>query len=109
MLKTKEKYVIPKHLSKQARAFYKYVAENFCLEQHHHKLLLLASETWDLCQQSRAIIEKEGLTFYDRFDQLRPRPETKILNDSKITFARLLRELRLDIEPEDSRPPRFGV
>ena len=48
-----------------------------------------------------------GAFFIDRFDQPKPRPEVAIQRDSAIGFARMLRELDLDIAaPTDrSRPP----
>jgi phage terminase small subunit len=77
------------------------------LEPHHVRLLTLACEAWDRCQQARELLATEGLTFEDRFGQPRARPEVSIERDSRIGFARLVRELALDGEgpPEAPRPP----
>jgi phage terminase small subunit len=71
------------------------------------KLLTLAAEAWDRCQQAREALAKHGLTFEDRFGCPRSRPEIAVERDSRLAFARLLRELDLDVEPppDGSRPP----
>ena len=77
------------------------------LEQHHIRLLTLAAEAWDRGQEARQVIGKEGLTYSDRFDAPRARPEVAIERDSRTAFARLMRELDLDAAPppEPNRPP----
>jgi len=83
------------------------VSAEYELEDHHLRLLTLAAEAWDRTQQAREALEEHGLTYLDRFDQPRSRPEVAIERDSRIAFARLLRELALDIEapPDAARPP----
>ena len=80
------------------------------MEPHHIKLLTLAAEAWDRCQEAREILAEEGLTYEDRFHQPRARPEVAVERDSRIAFARLLRELALDVESPGSvgRPPGIG-
>jgi len=83
------------------------VVDDFELEPHHVRLLTLAAESWDRCTQAREALAEHGLTYTDRFDQPRARPEVAVERDSRIAFARLVRELALDVdEPaEGSRPP----
>ncbi len=96
----------PKYLKAQTREWWLYVFNTYELESHHIKLLTLAGEAWDRCQEARKAIAKHGLTFTDKFGQVKVRPEVAIERDNKIIFARLIRELNLDTEnPEDSRPP----
>src|SRR3954447_1015673 len=46
------------------------------------------------------------MTYLDRFKQPRGRPEIAIERDSRLRFARLLRELALDVsDPDDFRSP----
>lgn len=79
------------------------------LEPHHMRLLTLAAEAWDRCTEARERIAEEGLTIKDRFGQLRAHPAVAIERDSRLAFARLIRELQLDVEePEAPRVPRFG-
>ncbi len=70
-------------------------------------MLQAACESWDSMQKARREIAKSGLVFKDRFGQLRAVPQVRIEKDAKITFCRIVRELRLDEETvPDSRPPR---
>ena len=99
----------PAHLSASTRDWFASVVATYELEPHHLRLLTLASEAWDRTQQAREVIDNEGITFLDRFDQPKARPEIGIERDSRLAFARLVRELDLDTEatPEASRPPQL--
>lgn len=85
----------PEHLSDEMKDWWRSVVEDFELDTHHLKLLKLACESYDRAEQARIHLAIYGTTFVDRFNQPRSRPEIKIENDSRITFARLLRELNL--------------
>ena len=99
----------PAHLRPGTRQWYEQVAGEYVLESHHLRLLQLAAESWDRAQEAREALAKHGLTHVDRFNAPRPRPEAAIERDSRIGFARLIRELSLDVvaPPEESRPPVF--
>lgn len=81
---------------------------DFELEPHHLRLLQLAAEAWDQAQTAREVLDRDGQTFFDRFGQPKERPEVGILQNARISFARLLRELALDgvDAPEAPRAPR---
>ena len=101
----------PEHLEPATRAWWAAIVREYELESFHERLLTLCGESWDRGQQARAILAEKGLTFLDRFGQPRGRPEIAIERDCRSGFARLLRELALDVEPpRDSlgRPPRAG-
>ena len=99
----------PKHLEKPTAAWWLRVMADYQLEPHHVRLLTLAAEAWDRCVQAREVLAEKGLTYDDRFDQPRARPEVAIERDSRIAFARLLREVALDIdEPAENRPPTIA-
>ena len=97
----------PSHLDAATAKWWRAVHEDFQLEQHHTRLLTLAAEAWDRTQQARAVLDTEGLTYVDRFEAPRARPEIAVERDSRLAFARLIRELDLDCEPpsEAPRPP----
>ena len=101
----------PKHLAPATRKWFAGVVAEYELEPHHLRLLTLAAEAWDRGQQAREAIDANGLTFTDKFGQPRARPEVAMERDSRIAFARLLRELALDINSpaDDSRPPAIGA
>ncbi|WP_244499573.1 P27 family phage terminase small subunit [Rhizobium sp. AC44/96] len=69
---------------------------DFDLEDHHLRLLQLAAEAWDQAQGAREVLDRDGQTFLDRFGQPKERPEVNIMQNARIAFARLLRELALD-------------
>jgi phage terminase small subunit len=97
-----------KHLRPETRKWYAQICELFELESHHVRLLLLACECWDRVLQAREALAEHGLTYVDRFECPRPRPEVAIERDSRLAFARLLRELDLDAAaPPDVRPPHL--
>lgn len=96
----------PKHLAAATRKWFDGVSEDYELEDHHIRLLTLAGESWDRAVQAREAVAKHGLTYTDRFGAPRSRPEVAVERDSRIAFARLLRELDLDCgTPTESRPP----
>lgn len=99
-----------KHLKPETRAWVRTIRAGWELHEAHGKLLLLAAEAWDRCQQARALLEKEGLTVTSR-GTLKAHPAVGIERDSRLAFVRCLRELRLDEGPageEFTRPPRAG-
>jgi phage terminase small subunit len=109
---SKQKIEPPEHLSPESQAWFAKVLEDYeGFESHHIKLLILACESWDRCQQARRELAGAGsLTFIDRWGQPRAMPQIQAEATAKISFARLLRELCLDIAPptEKTRPPRRG-
>lgn len=96
----------PEHLQPPTKKWWARVVEDFELEEHHLRLLQLACEAWDRSTAAREALAEHGLTFLDRFNAPHSRPEVAIERDSRTAFARLLRELDLDIAPPSaSRPP----
>jgi hypothetical protein len=97
----------PKYLKPATRAWFAQVVADYELDEHHLRLLTLAGEAWDRGQQARPEIEKHGITYVDRFNAPRKRPEVSIEAESRISFVRILRELDLSVEPPPSgkRPP----
>ena len=99
----------PKHLRAATRKWFQSVCQDYELEQHHLRLLQLAGESWDRCQEAREAIKKHGLTFENKYGETKIRPEVGVEKDSRIAFARLVRELALSEEqaPDNPRPPRM--
>jgi P27 family predicted phage terminase small subunit len=105
MTKTKTAAKPPKHLRAATSQWFAQIIADYELESHHIRLLTKACESWDRSEQAREGLVKHGLTFEDRFGSPHARPEIAIERDSRLAFARLLRELGLDIAPpSDSRP-----
>ena len=97
----------PEHLTESTRTWFADVCSRYELESHHLRLLTLAGEAWDRCNQARMTIDREGLVFMDNNDCPRTRPEIAIERDSRLAFVRIIRELDLDTEApvESSRAP----
>lgn len=100
----------PAHLRPDTAAWWVSVAGDYALEPHHLRILTLAAEAWDRGVEAREAIARHGSVYVDRFAQPRARPEVAIERDSRIAFARLVRELALDVDSVDEpgRPPRIG-
>jgi hypothetical protein len=100
----------PAHLRPDTASWWVSVAGDYALEAHHLRILTLAAEAWDRGVEAREAIARHGSVYVDRFAQPRARPEVAIERDSRIAFARLVRELALDVDsPDDAgRPPRIG-
>jgi phage terminase small subunit len=97
---------VPKHLRPETRRWFAEIADRFSLESHHWRLLLLAGEAWDEGVAAGAALAEHGLTYLDRFDTPRARPEVAIRRDARIAFARMLRELGID-DAETPTTPGF--
>ena len=85
----------PRHLSKKMKALWISVFERKYLEPHEAMIFLKACEAHDRAEQARRILKREGLTYQDRFQQPRPRPEVSIEYRDRATFAKLLGQLNL--------------
>jgi P27 family predicted phage terminase small subunit len=92
----------PAHLAENTRLWWRQVVRNYVLEPHHLLLLQAAGEAWDRLQQARELLARDGLTIGGREGGMRPHPAAAIERDSRIAFARLIRELDLDVDPPPS-------
>jgi hypothetical protein len=99
----------PTHLRAPTKRWWLAVMAEYQLEPHHVRLLTLAAEAWDRCAAAREVLDRDGISYIDRFEAPRARPEVAVERDSRIAFARLLRELALDVAGPDEphRPPQI--
>lgn len=98
----------PKHLALATRKWWLSVVEQWTLEEHHIHLLTLAAEALDRCEQARQVIEREGLTVATRDGGSKLHPACRVEIDSRLAYARMLRELDLDVTAPaeaSARPP----
>jgi hypothetical protein len=99
----------PSELGQSGRKFFKKIVAEFELDSHHIELLTLAGKCLDRIESAREILDTEGIVTHDRFGTPKPHPACAIELQNKTIFARLVRELALDIDiPESPRPPRLG-
>jgi len=99
---------LPGYLSAASRTWARRILDEYELESHHIRLLIMAAEQLDKASLARDKLEVEGCIFIDRFKQPRQSPWVVIQRNASLAFAKLLKELRLDIEPpNDYQPQRF--
>ncbi len=97
----------PKHLSREAKAWWRKLNEDYALNDQAARLLLQTSlEAFDRMRQAQKILEAEGPTFLDRFDQLKAHPLCTIERDSRAAMMAALKALNLDLEPLNDGPGR---
>jgi P27 family predicted phage terminase small subunit len=89
----------PAHLREPTRVWWRQVLKDYALESHHLRLLQAAGECWDRLQQARETLDRDGLVIEGREGGMRPHPCVAIERDARTGFARLLRELDLDVDP----------
>ena len=97
----------PAHLEAATRDWWLSVVRTWELDEHHVRLLTLACEAWDRAEEARQRLARDGSYVRDRFRQLKAHPAVAVERDARAQFARLLRELDLDVDGprEDVRPP----
>jgi P27 family predicted phage terminase small subunit len=97
----------PDHLRAPTATWWRSVATDYELEGHHERLLTLAAEAYDRCQEARETLARDGLTIGTADGGLKTHPLVAVERDSRLAFARLVRELDLDCgaPAPDSRPP----
>jgi phage terminase small subunit len=88
----------PAHLAPATRTWFTSVCRDYVLEQHHLRLLQAAGECWDRLQEARQTLARDGLTIATGDGGLKAHPCVAIERDARIGFARLIRELDLDVE-----------
>jgi len=96
------------HLDHLTRDWVLGVRNEYRLDAHHDRLLILAAQAFDRAEQARKILDQDGLTTGTESGGLKAHPCIGVERDSRLAFARLLRELDLDLVGTDtdaSRPP----
>lgn len=97
----------PAHLSRQSKAWWRRVIEDYELAAWQLRTLQAAAEAFDRMAEARARIAADGLTVEDRFGQTRVHPLIAVERDSRTAYMRAMRELALEVDPPDEpRPPR---
>lgn len=109
-MSTLKKPRAPAHLAPATRAWWSAVQADYDLEEHHVRLLTLAGEAFDRSVQARELIAQDGLCVPTGDGGKKAHPAVAIERDSRLAFARLVRELDLDTgtPSEGRRPPAIG-
>lgn len=98
----------PRHLRPDTAKWWDLTLETYDLAEHHIKLLTLAAEALDRGIEAREAIAADGAYVPDRYGTIRAHPAVAVERDSRLAFARLVRELNLDEDPAPTRPPQIA-
>jgi phage terminase small subunit len=98
----------PAGLGSSGKAFWKKIVADYELEQHHLALLKQACKCLDDMDAAEAALKDQGRYFLDKFEQWKEHPAAKDAKQLRGLFQRLVREIGLDVQPAESRPPRYG-
>jgi P27 family predicted phage terminase small subunit len=91
-------------LTPPTREWFKSVSENYVLEEHHERILLLAGQSWDRAAEARERLDQEGLTVQTGQGSIKQHPLVRVEHEAREAFARLIKQLGLD----DVEQPRRG-
>ena len=100
----------PPGLKTETRKWWTEVVSTWDLDIHHLKLLEAACRELDRAEEARLAIRKDGgVLVKDRFGQLKEHAARKVEREARITFARLVREMGLDVAGATApRPPTLS-
>jgi len=97
----------PKHLSPEARRWWRKLQEEYAFSDEGGLLLLqTALEAFDRMRAAQAAIGQDGATALDRFGQLKAHPLLSVERDARAALLAALKALNLDLEPLRDGPGR---
>lgn len=87
-------FSIPSHLGEHGRAFFEQLRDERGLsEVKELQELLQAAELIDRAELARLDIEKNGATFRDRFDNIKPNPALETERRLRVAVEKMIRRL----------------
>jgi len=90
----------PAHLSREARALWKKLVTEYVITDEGGLAILKSGlESYDRATSARKQIDREGLTFRDRFGASKPHPLIACERDARAQWLSALKLLNLDCEP----------
>ena len=101
MAKKLKKKVPARRLRAATQKWMQGVRDKWELDTQDLMLLELAGQTWDKIFECGEDIRLHGMTYTDRLNNQKPRPTCRIQNDAISQFARLLRDLNLNLSPPE--------
>lgn len=97
----------PRHLSAEARRWWRRLLEEYALDDEAAFLLLqTALEAFDRMREAQEAIKNDGPTVVDRFGQLKPHPLLPTERDARGQMMAALKALNLELEPLKDGPGR---
>ena len=97
-----------KFKSKEARKLYSDTVAAFELDEHDHQTLCLACDSLDRISTAKMVLSELGDFIKDRYGGIKANPASRELQQNKVIYARLIRELKLEEgAAQDIRVPRL--
>jgi len=98
-----------KHIRRESRAEVRKLIAEYGIEDAGGLLLLQTFADADTAERdAQDIVNIEGMTLKDRFEQIKAHPLLTVLRDARAQKMAILKSLNLDIEPLRDRPGRPG-
>jgi len=91
----------PKHLSKSAQSRWRAIVKSYEFETAQLMVLQATLDAWDRMNEARVKIKFEGMTFKDRFGQVKANPLCSIERDARSQVIQGYRALGLDYVPDE--------
>jgi P27 family predicted phage terminase small subunit len=95
----------PDHFGPATALWWRETVTEYGLEEHRVRLLTMAAEAWDMYQNAREQLARDGLVVEGREGGIRPHPCVAIARDNRAAFAALVKQIGLDIEEGPERGP----
>ena len=96
-------------LSREAKNLAKKLIDEYSIDDSGGLAILNAAmEAFDRMKSAQKIIKRDGITFKDRWGQIKNHPLLTAERDSRSQFLQALKALNLDILPLRDRPGRPG-
>lgn len=97
----------PKNLSSEAKSIWRRLVAAYGIDDEGgFEILRTGLEAHDRMRGAHAQIEREGMTFTDRFGQSKAHPLLSVERDARAQYLASLKALNLDLEPLHDRPGR---
>jgi P27 family predicted phage terminase small subunit len=94
---------VPAHLSAASKGWMTTILDQVsAATETDVRLLALAAEAADRAATARRRLEKEGITYTDRFGSPKAHPCIAIERDSRAAFSRIVAQLGLDVHDDES-------
>lgn len=87
----------PGHLSGAAQALWNEIHAGWVLDPSQISVLAVSLQAFDRAEQARQLIDREGVTVKDRWQQTKAHPALNVERDSRAAYLAGLRQLGLDL------------
>ena len=97
----------PPGIGKIGSGFWKKSLNEYELsEAHDLERLAMACKCLDDECQAEKRVKADGMFITNRYGSVIEHPACKTIRDTRLLFVKIIRELGLDLQNQDSRPPR---